>query len=275
MPHENLDMDAGQSHLTSSAVGAIPAELNFHLLSYVDTAAAAAATDVSPQPTVEYFFGGADQPPVQFEQLAATNHQAMSMLRDYYGQYPAAAETYLRGGSSSLVFGAADDESAYMVGPFESSPKPRTSGGGRKRRRGTGGFHGGPNNGVEKKEKQRRMRLSEKFTALMHLIPNRTKVCHFRSLFLLLGLYPTWYGHANDCHLIPRAVDQFGDLLYSPVVSSIFSSVLQLINYFVGGSGDGNPGRDRLHPGAGEDGGGAVAAGGEEEAPEGAPAGRG
>uniref|UniRef100_A0ACD5VIF4 Uncharacterized protein n=2 Tax=Avena sativa TaxID=4498 RepID=A0ACD5VIF4_AVESA len=178
MPHETLDMEAGQSHLAASSVAAIPAELNFHLLSFETAAAAAAATAVSPQPTVEYFFGGADQPPVQFNQLAATNHQAMSMLRDYYGQYPAAAETYLRGGprtgSSSLVFGAADDESAYLISPFETSPKPRTSGG-RKRSRGTVGFHGGPNNGVEKKEKQRRMRLSEKFTALMLLIPNRTK----------------------------------------------------------------------------------------------------
>uniref|UniRef100_A0ACD6AMS8 Uncharacterized protein n=2 Tax=Avena sativa TaxID=4498 RepID=A0ACD6AMS8_AVESA len=175
MPHETLDMDAGQSHLAGSAV---PAELNFHLLSFETAAVAAAATAVSPQLTVEYFFGGADQPPVQFDQLAATNHQAMNMLRDYYGQYPAAAETYLRGGprtgSSSLVFGAADDESAYLFSPFDTSPKPWTSGG-RKRSRGTGGFHGGPNNGVEKKEKQRRMRLSEKFTALMLLIPNRTK----------------------------------------------------------------------------------------------------
>ncbi|KAK1664488.1 hypothetical protein QYE76_052647 [Lolium multiflorum] len=175
MPHETLNMDVGQSHLPASSVTAMPTDLNFHLLSYVDPAA---ATAVSPQPTVEYFFGGTDQPPVQFEQLAATNQQAMSMLRDYYGQYPAAAETYLRGGprtgSSSLVFGAADDESTYLVGPFETSPKPRASGG-RKRGRGTGGFNGGQNNGVEKKEKQRRMRLSEKFTALMLLIPNRTK----------------------------------------------------------------------------------------------------
>uniref|UniRef100_A0A453QRR1 BHLH domain-containing protein n=1 Tax=Aegilops tauschii subsp. strangulata TaxID=200361 RepID=A0A453QRR1_AEGTS len=173
MPHEDLDMDAGQSHHLAAA-SAVPAELNFHLLSYVDAA-------VSPQqPTVEYFFGGADQPHAQFEQLAA-NHQAMTVLRDYYGQYPATADAYLPGGgprtgSSSLVFGAAEEESAYMVGGFQCSPKPRASGS-RKRGRGAGSsFHGFPaNGGVEKKEKQRRQRLSEKFTALMLLIPNRTK----------------------------------------------------------------------------------------------------
>lgn len=185
MPHESLDMDAvvGQSHLAASGVSAIPAELNFHLLhhSFVDTAA-------SPQPpTVDYFFPGTDPPPaaVQFEQLAATNHHAMSMLRDYYGQqYP--AETYLRGGprtttgSSSLVFGVAhDDESAAynMVGPFvESSPTTRAAGGGRKRNRGSRAAGGPAHGGVEKKEKQRRLRLTEKYTALMLLIPNRTKV---------------------------------------------------------------------------------------------------
>ncbi|XP_044958914.1 transcription factor TIP2-like [Hordeum vulgare subsp. vulgare] len=170
--HEGLDMDAGQSHHLAAG-SAVPAELNFHLLSYVDTA-------ISPQqPTVEYFFGGTDQPQSQFEQLAA-NHQAMTVLRDYYGQYPPTADAYLPGGprtgSSSLVFGAAEEESAYMVGGFQCSPKPRT-GGGRKRSRGAGSsFHGFPaNGGVEKKEKQRRQRLSEKFTALMLLIPNRTK----------------------------------------------------------------------------------------------------
>jgi hypothetical protein len=41
-------------------------------------------------------------------------------------------------------------------------------------------------NGIEKKEKQRRQRLSEKYTALMLLIPNRTKVItNHRFLFLV------------------------------------------------------------------------------------------
>ncbi|KAL5227546.1 hypothetical protein ABZP36_015811 [Zizania latifolia] len=180
MPHETLDLDVGQSHL---AVAAMPGELNFHLLHSLDAAAAGAASSsaagaTSSQPTVDYFFGGTDlQPPVQFEQLSAPHHQtAVTMqLRDYYGHYPA-TEAYLRGPrtGSSLVFGSPDDESAYMVGPFESSPTPR-SGGCRKRNRASAGFHGGQANGVEKKEKQRRQRLTEKFNALMLLIPNRTK----------------------------------------------------------------------------------------------------
>jgi len=108
----------------------------------------------------------------------------MNMLRGYcngVGHY-AAAEPYLRGArTGALVFGATNDESAaaYMPsGPFESSPPPRATGG-RKRSRALmsgGGFHGGPaNGGVEKKEKQCRLRLTEKYTALRLLIPNRTK----------------------------------------------------------------------------------------------------
>uniref|UniRef100_A0A0D9UZX6 BHLH domain-containing protein n=1 Tax=Leersia perrieri TaxID=77586 RepID=A0A0D9UZX6_9ORYZ len=198
MPHESLELDVGQSSSSSHlAAAAMPAELNFHLLHSLDAAAA------SHHPTVDYFFGGgggADQPPpsvmVQpYDQLvsaAAPHHQTtMTMLRDYYagGHYPpaAATEAYFRGGprtgSSSLVFGPADDDnsSAYMVGPFEtSSPTPR-SGGSRKRSRAAAAaafFHGGVGpavNGVEKKEKQRRQRLTEKYNALMLLIPNRTK----------------------------------------------------------------------------------------------------
>uniref|UniRef100_A0A0E0JHD9 BHLH domain-containing protein n=1 Tax=Oryza punctata TaxID=4537 RepID=A0A0E0JHD9_ORYPU len=190
MPLESLELDVGQSHL-AAAVAAMPGELNFHLLHSLDAAAAASSTAASASslPTVDYFFGGAEQqppPPVGYNQLAPHHHQTVTMLRDYYGgHYPpaaAATEAYLRGGprtagSSSLVFGPADDESAYMVGPFESSPTPRSgSGGGRKRSRATAGFHGGgPANGVEKKEKQRRQRLTEKYNALMLLIPNRTK----------------------------------------------------------------------------------------------------
>ncbi|KAB8081076.1 hypothetical protein EE612_001957 [Oryza sativa] len=196
MPLESLEMDVGQSHLAAAVAAAMPGELNFHLLHSLDAAAAAAsstAASASSQPTVDYFFGGADQQPpppaaMQYDQLAAPHHhQTVAMLRDYYGgHYPpaaaaaAATEAYFRGGprtagSSSLVFGPADDESAFMVGPFESSPTPR-SGGGRKRSRATAGFHGGgPANGVEKKEKQRRLRLTEKYNALMLLIPNRTK----------------------------------------------------------------------------------------------------
>ncbi|KAF0916950.1 hypothetical protein E2562_015122 [Oryza meyeriana var. granulata] len=180
MPHESLDLDVGQSHL-AAAVAAMPGELNFHLLHSLDAAAAASSTAASSQPTVDYFFGGADQPqPVQYDPLAPHHHQTVTMLRDYYGHYPpSATEAYLRGprtGSSSLVFGPGDDESAYMVGPFETSPTPRSGAGGRKRSRATAGFHGsGPANGVEKKEKQRRQRLTEKYNALMLLIPNRTK----------------------------------------------------------------------------------------------------
>ncbi|KAL6850404.1 hypothetical protein ACP4OV_021031 [Aristida adscensionis] len=184
MAHETLDLDAGhhQPHLAASGVGTIPAELSFQLLHSLD-AAAAVSTVVTPQPTVDYFFGGADhhQPAaVQFEQLAAPgHHHTMNMLRDYCnGHYPAAAEPYLRGPrSGALVFGTTDDEfAAYMAGTFESSPPPRATGGRKRSRAMMGGaFHGGPANGVEKKEKQRRQRLTEKYTALMLLIPNRTK----------------------------------------------------------------------------------------------------
>ncbi|CAL4957053.1 unnamed protein product [Urochloa decumbens] len=189
MAHETRDLDAGhQPHLTAAAgVASIPSELSFHLLHSLDAAA------VTPQPTIDYFFGGGDshgQPAaVQYEPLVAAGHQhTMSMLRDYCnggGHYAASAEPFLRGArSGALVFGGGttDDESAaaYMPGPFETSPPPRATGG-RKRSRaamlgaGAGGFHGGPANGVEKKEKQRRQRLTEKYTALMFLIPNRTK----------------------------------------------------------------------------------------------------
>ncbi|CAL4964032.1 unnamed protein product [Urochloa decumbens] len=186
MAHETRDLDAGQPHLTAAGVATIPSELSFHLLHSLD------ATAVTPQPTIDYFFGGGDphgQPAtVQYEPLVApAGHQhTMSMLRDYCnggGHYAAAAEPFLRGArSGALVFGggATDDESAaYMPGPFETSPPPRATGG-RKRSRALmagagGGFHGGPANGVEKKEKQRRQRLTEKYNALMLLIPNRTK----------------------------------------------------------------------------------------------------
>uniref|UniRef100_J3KYZ7 BHLH domain-containing protein n=1 Tax=Oryza brachyantha TaxID=4533 RepID=J3KYZ7_ORYBR len=168
----------------------MPGELNFHLLHSLEAAVAAAAassTGATSQPTVDYFFGGSAEQQatvVQYDQLVAPpHHQTVTMLRDYYGgHYPpagAATEAYLRGprtGSSSLVFGPADDESAYMVGPFDSSPTPRSGAGGRKRSRANAGFRGGgPANGVEKKEKQRRQRLTEKYNALMLLIPNRTK----------------------------------------------------------------------------------------------------
>ena len=198
MAHESRDLDAGQPHLTASAgVAAIPTELSFHLLHSLD--AAAAISSVTPQPTIDYFFGAAadsHQPAVQYEPLPPTHQQhTMNMLRDYcngVGHY-AAAEPYLRGArTGALVFGATDDESAaaYMpAGPFESSPPPRPTGG-RKRSRALmsgGGFHGGPaNGGVEKKEKQRRLRLTEKYTALMLLIPNRTKVIKLSKLLLLL-----------------------------------------------------------------------------------------
>ncbi|XP_040385911.1 transcription factor TIP2-like [Oryza brachyantha] len=189
MPHESLELDIGQSHL-AAAVAAMPGELNFHLLHSLEAAVAAAAassTGATSQPTVDYFFGGSAEQQatvVQYDQLVAPpHHQTVTMLRDYYGgHYPpagAATEAYLRGprtGSSSLVFGPADDESAYMVGPFDSSPTPRSGAGGRKRSRANAGFRGGgPANGVEKKEKQRRQRLTEKYNALMLLIPNRTK----------------------------------------------------------------------------------------------------
>ncbi|CAO2192673.1 unnamed protein product [Urochloa humidicola] len=189
MAHETRDLDAGQPHLAASAgVTSIPSELSFHLLHSLDAAAA-----VAPQPTIDYFFGGGGGDPhgqpaaVQYEPLAAGGHQhTMSMLRDYCnggggGHY---AEPFLRGArSGALVFGGAtDDESAaaYLPEHFETSPPPRATGG-RKRSRAAmlggagGGFHGGPANGVEKKEKQRRQRLTEKYTALMLLIPNRTK----------------------------------------------------------------------------------------------------
>ncbi|PUZ57110.1 hypothetical protein GQ55_5G401800 [Panicum hallii var. hallii] len=179
MAHETRDLDAGQPHLTASAgVATIPTELSFHLLHSLDAAAAVSA--VTPQPTIDYFFGGAadpHQPAVQYEPLPPTQH-TMNMLRDYCNGHYTTAEPYLRGArTGALVFGATDDESAaYMPGPFESSPPPRATSG-RKRSRALlgGGFHGGPANGVEKKEKQRRLRLTEKYTALMLLIPNRTK----------------------------------------------------------------------------------------------------
>ncbi|CAO2180187.1 unnamed protein product [Urochloa humidicola] len=187
MSHETRDLDAGQPHLAASAgVTSIPSELSFHLLHSLDAAAAA----VTPQPTIDYFFGGGGDPhgqpgAVQYEPLATGHQRSMSMLRDYCngggGHY---GEPFLRGArSGALVFGGAtDDESAaaYMPGHFETSPPPRATGG-RKRSRAAmlggaaAGFHGGPANGVEKKEKQRRQRLTEKYTALMLLIPNRTK----------------------------------------------------------------------------------------------------
>ncbi|XP_047070851.1 transcription factor TIP2-like [Lolium rigidum] len=109
---------------------------------------------------MEYFFE--QQPPVQFQQLAATSHQSMSKLPDYY---PATAEMYLPGvPRTRSLFGAADDELTCLV---ESSRKPRA------RKRSLCGIIG--DGSGEKKEKQRRMRLSDKFTALMILIPNRTK----------------------------------------------------------------------------------------------------
>ncbi|KAF8724312.1 hypothetical protein HU200_021341 [Digitaria exilis] len=193
MAHETRDLDAGQPHLTASAAGittTIPTELSFQLFHSLDAAA------VTPQPTIDYFFsgGGAADPhhhpsAVHYDPLASGHHHTMNMLRDYCNggahYTTTAAEPYLRGartGGGALVFGAAtDDESAaaYIpAGPFETSPPPRATGGGRKRSRAAllgGGFHGGPPNGVEKKEKQRRQRLTEKYTALMLLIPNRTK----------------------------------------------------------------------------------------------------
>ncbi|CAO2203286.1 unnamed protein product [Urochloa humidicola] len=184
MAHETRDLDAGQPHLTAAAgVASIPSELSFHLLHSLDAAA------VTLQPTIDYFFGGAADPhgqpaAVQYEPLGPGHQHTMSMLRDYCngGHYAAADEPFLRGArSGALVFGggATDDESAaYMPVPFETSPPPRATGG-RKRSRAlmaaAGGFHGGPANGVEKKEKQRRQRLTEKYNALMLLIPNRTK----------------------------------------------------------------------------------------------------
>ncbi|XP_062183935.1 transcription factor TIP2-like [Phragmites australis] len=177
MAHETMDLDASQPHLAASGVATTPAELSFQLFHSLDAAAAVSA--VTPQPTVDYFFGCADhQPAVQFEQLVAPSaHHTMNMLRDYCnGQYTT-AEPYLCGTrSGALVFGATDDESAaYMAGTFESSSPPRATGGRKRRRALGGGFHGGLANGVEKKEKQRRLRLTEKYTALMLLIPNRTK----------------------------------------------------------------------------------------------------
>jgi hypothetical protein len=194
MAHETPDLDAaGQPHLAVSGVASnIPAELSFHLLHSLD-AAAAVNNSVTPQSTIDYFLGvgGADphQPPaLQYEPLPPPGHHqhTMNMLRDYCngggaGHYTT-AEPYLRGTrTGALVFGAAaDDDSAaaYMPGgPFvETSPPPRATGGRKRGRALGGGFHAGLANGVEKKEKQRRQRLTEKYTALMHLIPNVTKV---------------------------------------------------------------------------------------------------
>jgi hypothetical protein len=180
MAHETRDLDAGQPHLTASAgVTTITSELSFHLLHSLDAAAA-----VPPQPTIDYFFGAAadpHQPAMQYEPLAPGHQQhTMNMLRDYCnGQYTTATEPFLRGArTGALVFGATDDESAaYMPGPFQSSPPPRATGGRKRSKTLLGGdFHGGPAGGVEKKEKQRRQRLSEKYNDLMLLIPNRTKV---------------------------------------------------------------------------------------------------
>ena len=185
MAHETTrELDGDQPHLSASGgVATIPAELSFHLLHSLE-AAAAVSTVVTPQPTIDYFFGGAADPhqtaAVQYEPLPSGHQHTMNMLRDYCnGGHYTTAEPFLRGTrTGALVFGATDDESAaYLPGPFETSPPPRATGG-RKRSRAAlaGGFHGGPANGVEKKEKQRRQRLTEKYTALMLLIPNRTKV---------------------------------------------------------------------------------------------------
>jgi hypothetical protein len=133
---------------------------------------------------MEYFFE--QQPPMRFQQLAATSHQSMSKLPDYY---PVTAEMYLPGvPRTRSLFGAADDELTCLV---ESSPKPRA------RKRSLCGIIG--DGSGEKKEKQRRMRLSDKFTALMILIPNRTKVCAARSYLFLnrhlasyLAQWPTY-----------------------------------------------------------------------------------
>jgi hypothetical protein len=176
MGHDTLvDLDAGHSQLTASGAATIPTELNFQILQSLDTPI------VGAQPTVDYFFGSADhQPAVQYEQLAPGNHHTTNMLGDYYPM----GEPYVLGArSGALVFGAPDDESAaYMAETFQSSSPPRASSGGRKRSRAqSGGFHGGLVNGVEKKEKQRRQRLGEKYTALMLLIPNRTKVTSISS----------------------------------------------------------------------------------------------
>ena len=197
MAHEAQDLDAaGQPHhlAVSGVAGSIPAELSFHLLHSLD-ATAAVNNSVTPQSTIDYFLGvgGADphQPAaLQYEPLPPPggHHQhTMNMLRDYCsnggggGHYPT-AEPYLRGTrTGALVFGATDDDesaAAYMPGgPFvETSPPPRATGGRKRGRALGGGFHAGLANGVEKKEKQRRQRLTEKYTALMHLIPNVTKV---------------------------------------------------------------------------------------------------
>jgi hypothetical protein len=193
MAHETPDLDAaGQPHLAVSGVASnIPAELSFHLLHSLD-AAAAVNNSVTPQSTIDYFLGvgGADphQPPaLQYEPLPPPGHHqhTMNMLRDYCsngsGHYHT-AEPYLRGTrTGALVFAATDDDesaAAYMPGgPFvETSPPPRATGGRKRGRALGGGFHAGLANGVEKKEKQRRQRLTEKYTALMHLIPNVTKV---------------------------------------------------------------------------------------------------
>ncbi|KAJ1283434.1 hypothetical protein BS78_03G128300 [Paspalum vaginatum] len=179
MAHETRDLDGDQPHLTASGVATIPAELSFHLLHSLE--AAAAVSTVTPQPTIDYFFGGADPhhqtAAVQYEPLPAGHQHTMNMLRDYCNGHYTTAEPFLRGTrTGALVFGATDDESAaYLPGPFETSPPPRATGGRKRSRALAGGFHGGPANGVEKKEKQRRQRLTEKYTALMLLIPNRTK----------------------------------------------------------------------------------------------------
>ncbi|XP_066308805.1 transcription factor TIP2-like [Miscanthus floridulus] len=192
MAHETPDLDAtGQPHLAVSGVASsIPAELSFHLLHSLD-AVAAVNNSVTPQSTIDYFLGvgGADphQPALQYEPLPPSGHHqhTMNMLRDYCGNGGAGhyttAEPYLRGTrTGALVFGAAEDDdsaAAYMPGgPFvETSPPPRATGGRKRGRALGGGFHAGLANGVEKKEKQRRQRLTEKYTALMHLIPNVTK----------------------------------------------------------------------------------------------------
>lgn len=189
MAHETQDLDAaGQPHLAVSGVTSIPAELSFHLLHSLD--AAAAVNSVTPQSTIDYFLGGgADphQPALQYEPLPPAGHHqhTMNMLRDYCnngGGHYSTAEPYLRGTrTGALVFGATDDDdsaAAYGLpgGSFETSPPPLATGGRKRGRALGGGFHGVLANGVEKKEKQRRQRLTEKYTALMHLIPNVTKV---------------------------------------------------------------------------------------------------
>ncbi|KAJ3676037.1 hypothetical protein LUZ60_003449 [Juncus effusus] len=78
-------------------------------------------------------------------------------LSGLYGAIPSENSSFMPG----LMEG-------YTVGQFES---PKVGG---KRKRG-GGQNCGFNGVVEKKEKQRRERLSEKFEMLKNIIPNRTK----------------------------------------------------------------------------------------------------